>query len=70
MTDRSSSGSDVRNLPRLVSVERAISELGIGRTLFYELVEAKTINTVKIGRRRLVPSEEIERFVSTLSKQG
>jgi excisionase family DNA binding protein len=52
--------------PRLLSVKRALFELGIGRTLFYELLDAGTIVSVKIGRRRFVPCEAIDRFIESL----
>jgi excisionase family DNA binding protein len=37
------------------SVPEALHALGIGRTAFYAAVDAGTIRTVKVGRRRLVP---------------
>ena len=40
--------------------------LGIGRTTFYELVNAGRIDTVNIGRRRLVHADELERFARDL----
>lgn len=36
------------------SVAEACSMVGLGRTKFYELIDDGTVETTKIGRRRLV----------------
>ena len=56
-----------RPLPRLLSMKQATYELGISRTSVYELITAKKLRTVKIGRRRFVPREAIEDFIAGLS---
>jgi excisionase family DNA binding protein len=56
-----------RPLPRLLSVKQATYELGISRTSVYELIAARKLRTVKMGRRRLVPREAIEDFIAGLS---
>ena len=38
----------------------------IGRTKAYELANAGVIKTIRIGRRRLVPAAELERFAAEL----
>jgi excisionase family DNA binding protein len=53
--------------PRLLSIKQAVYELGISRTAVYELIAAGKIKTVKIGRRRLIPSEAIEGFIAGLA---
>jgi excisionase family DNA binding protein len=58
-----------KELPLLVSIERAGRELGIGRSLVYELLAAQQLPSVKIGRRRFIRREELLRFVSTLPAQ-
>jgi excisionase family DNA binding protein len=55
-------------LPRLLAVKQAIYELGISRTAFYELIDEEKLETVKIGRRRLVPVDAIEAFIASLRK--
>lgn len=55
-----------KSMPRLLAVKQAIYELGISRTAFYELVNDGKLKTVKIGRRRLVPSEAIDELVAGL----
>jgi excisionase family DNA binding protein len=53
--------------PRLLSIKQAVYELGVSRTAVYELIAAGKIKTVKIGRRRLIPSEAIGDFVAGLA---
>lgn len=41
---------------------------GIGRTKFYELVKDGTLKPVKIGRRTLVPSDQVQALQSQLQE--
>lgn len=50
--------------PLLVSVPEAGQALGIGKRLAWELVYSGELASVRVGRRRLVPVAELERFVS------
>ncbi len=50
--------------PLTVTVKVALVMIGIGRTRFYELVAAGQITTVKIGRRRLVHVESLQRLAA------
>jgi excisionase family DNA binding protein len=50
----------------LVRVEEAATLLRIGRTTTYELVMRGTLQSVKVGRRRLVVREGINRYVADL----
>jgi len=50
----------------LVSVEEAAMLLRIGRTTAYELVMSGRIQSVKVGRRRLISRQELERYVDEL----
>jgi excisionase family DNA binding protein len=56
-------------LPLLVSIERAGKELGIGRSLVYELLGAQRLASVKIGRRRFIRRDELLRFARELPAQ-
>jgi excisionase family DNA binding protein len=56
-----------RSKPRLLSIKQTVYELGISRTAVYELIAARRIKTVKIGRRRLIPSAAIEDFIAGLA---
>jgi excisionase family DNA binding protein len=50
----------------LLSVEEAADVLRLGRTRTYELVMARKIQSVKVGRRRLVVRSSLLDFVQTL----
>jgi excisionase family DNA binding protein len=50
----------------LLSVEEAASRLRIGRTTLYGLISTGDIETVTIGRRRLVPPECVAAYVAAL----
>lgn len=55
-------------IPRkLVSVKEACSYLGIKTTKFYELIAAESVETLKIGCRRLVVLESLDRLIATSS---
>jgi len=51
-------------------IPEALTILGIGRSTFFNLVAAGEIQPVKIGRRTLVPHDELERFVRELAKSS
>jgi excisionase family DNA binding protein len=50
----------------LLSVEEAAELLRLGRTRTYELVMTRKIQSVKVGRRRLVVRSSVVDFVQTL----
>ncbi|MGA8724827.1 MAG: helix-turn-helix domain-containing protein [Acidimicrobiales bacterium] len=52
--------------PRLVGARQVAARLGIGETKARELM-AGELPTVRIGRRKLVPEAELDRFVEGLS---
>ena len=60
-------GSDsVTGAPdRLLSVDEAAELLGVGRTSLYGEVQAGRLRSVKVGRRRLVPSSAISDRIGT-----
>ncbi|MEQ8710234.1 MAG: helix-turn-helix domain-containing protein [Rhodospirillales bacterium] len=43
---------------------------GIGRTKFYQLVKNGELRPVKVGRRTLVPSEQVKAFQYQLQNGG
>ena len=55
---------------RMLSVQEAAGELGISRSLTYELLSSGALRSVKIRRRRLVPREAIEAFIAGLAAAG
>ena len=52
------------NEPILLSAEEAAEVLGIGRTFVFELVAKGRLESIKIGRRRLIPRDALERLVA------
>jgi excisionase family DNA binding protein len=48
----------------LLSVEEAARQLGIGRTALYHEFTDNRLRSVKVGRRRLIPSSEIDAYIN------
>jgi excisionase family DNA binding protein len=62
---------DMENAPpRLLSIRQAAHDLGVCRTIVYELIRDGKIDSVKIGRRRLIPRDAVGAFVAALSDKG
>ena len=59
-----------REPDRLMSIEQAARALGIGRTALYSEIGAGRIRSVKVGRRRLVPSSAISEVASGASDRS
>jgi excisionase family DNA binding protein len=57
----------MNNIPRLLfSIEEAAVSLGIGKSNVESLIRDGVIETVTIGRRRLVPAEALTDYVERL----
>ena len=52
-----------------VSPEEGARLLGIGRSLFFELMRSGEISSLKIGKRRIVPVAELHAFISRLAAE-
>lgn len=52
--------------PIFVTVDGAKKALGIGTTKIYELIGAKRLRTVKLGRRTLVRTDSIRELAEQL----
>jgi excisionase family DNA binding protein len=50
--------------PLLHNINEACRELGIGRTILYELIKAGELLVVKIGSRTLIPDSELQKFIA------
>jgi excisionase family DNA binding protein len=46
----------------------AQAQLGIGRSMLYELIASGAIQTVKIGSRTLISHDELVRYARSLTK--
>ena len=48
--------------PLVYSLDRAASMIALSRRSLYRLIDAGELRTVKLGRRRLVPADELVRI--------
>lgn len=55
--------------PVTLSVTDACAALGIKRTKLYELLDARQLDSITIGRKRLVTTESIRRLVATAAQR-
>jgi excisionase family DNA binding protein len=55
------------NNPLLVSVPEGQRQLGIGKTKIFELIATGAIETVTIGRRRLIVAASLRDYVDRLA---
>ncbi|WP_442792361.1 helix-turn-helix domain-containing protein [Amycolatopsis sp. NBC_01307] len=49
--------------PLLLTVDEACRALRVSRWSLYRLIDSRRLSTIKIGARRLVPREELQRFI-------
>jgi excisionase family DNA binding protein len=54
----------------LYPLTEAAELLGIGRTLLYEELAHDRIETVTVGRRRLIPRQALEAYVERLRESN
>lgn len=51
------------NSPKLISIVGVCTDIGIGKTKAYELINEGRLDVVKIGRRTLVTVKSLERLI-------
>lgn len=51
------------------SIEDAAEAVGIGRSLLCELIASGELQSVKIGRRRIIPVESLRAYIAKLVEQ-
>lgn len=49
--------------PLTVTIQAARTALGLGNTKIYELISSGKLETIKIGRRRLIKTDSIRALV-------
>lgn len=54
----------------LLTPEEAAELLGVGRSRVYDLMRARLLRSVKIGRSRRVPAASLRDFVASLARDG
>ncbi len=53
-----------------LTVKQAREALGgLSQTLFYDIINSGELKTFKIGRRRLISREELQRYISELQQR-
>jgi excisionase family DNA binding protein len=55
---------------RLLRVEVVAEVLDLARSTVYEEIRLGRLRTVKVGRRRLVPTEYVEEYVDLLKREA
>jgi excisionase family DNA binding protein len=50
---------------RLLSVDEAANALGLGRSLLYTEIQAGRLRSIRVGRRRLVPSVAVADYIGS-----
>jgi excisionase family DNA binding protein len=53
-------------LPELLDVKRAAERLSVSRGQVYRLLDQRAMDSVYLGRRRLVHADSLRRFVAAL----
>ena len=56
--------------PLMFQIPEAARRLGIGRSLFYELLKDRSVVVVKIGRRALIPAAELRKLADDLTAEA
>lgn len=46
------------------SIEEAAQSLGVGRTTVYDLMNSGDLESVKVGRRRIIPVDAVGAFLA------
>ncbi len=69
MTYNENTGNRAHGRPQIpdrlaVSPRAAAQQLGVGHDAIYTLLYQGRIRSVKLGRRRLIPVSELERFLA------
>ena len=54
----------VETRPRTVTVEQAAKELGIGRSLAYELARSGELPALRLGHRFVIPRERLDQMLA------
>ena len=50
----------------LLKIPEVMARLAVGQTKVYELMSSGELRSVKVGRARRVPSDDLERFMAEL----
>jgi excisionase family DNA binding protein len=62
--------AEEKNERATFSIPEACQYLGISRPSFYRLLDDKAIGSINVGRRRLVPRREIDKYIDEKLAEG
>ena len=62
--------SNHTNQQRLLTVTEACDVLRISRWHIYQLINSRRLKTIRIDRRRLVATDDLDAFIADLRTQG
>jgi len=65
--DSSAVGPQQFAMPLLLTINQVAALLNIGRTKTYEIIRSNKMKSIKVGSRRLVPRDAVERYVAEVS---
>ena len=57
-------------LPLLLNVKQLVVLLGVSESSVYELIQEDDFPSLRIGKRIVVPKEELKKWISTHTKGG
>lgn len=55
--------------PTMLTVPEAMAELRISRWTLYNLIRSRQLDTVTIGRRRLIPRQALNNYINRLIQE-
>lgn len=55
--------------PVLLTIEEARTVLRLSRWSLYKLINERRLKTIKIGQRRLIPADDLHRFIDDLRRE-
>ena len=58
----------MQNKPILVGIKKTAEALDVGRTTVYQLMDTGELESVKLGKRRLIVWESITRLANRLAE--
>ncbi|MFI5746562.1 helix-turn-helix domain-containing protein [Streptomyces sp. NPDC051644] len=61
--------SSIADDSALLTVREAALKLRISKWKLYDLIRSRLLETIKIGRRRLIPVEAIDTYIQRTSRE-
>src|SRR5262249_12405391 len=68
-TELAVSARETQIMPSAIPITEACERINLSRSKFYELLNKREIQSIKIGRRRLVRVADLDRWLESLPSQ-